>query len=68
MGRYILWVVMLSVVIMAAFIMGHVSAQRPGKGETSGASGRTNVSEDVLLTLVNGDHPMPEDWRMNWSN
>lgn len=63
MGRYILWVVMLSVVIMAAFIIGHVSAQRSGKGETSGASGRTNVSEDVLLTLVNGDHPMPEDWQ-----
>lgn len=63
LGRYILWVVMLSVVIMAVFIMGHVSAQRSGKGETSGASGRTNVSEDVLLTLVNGDHPMPEDWQ-----
>ena len=74
LGKYIFLVVILAVVIMAAFIIGRDSftGQRLESGGASGAAAavsedgavrRTNVSGDALLTLVNADHPMPSDWK-----
>ncbi len=74
LSKYIFGVAMLAVVIMAAFFIGRGSffGQRLENGGSSDAGAAvpeddtvrwTNISGDVLLTLVNGEHPMPEDWQ-----